>query len=310
MPRAGRKTHLERHRSGGGDGRSGGPERAVLRHQPEPPVYDAHPHREGMGGRGQARASAVRQHGHVDQEPRRKLALVSAQGPAPAHGRRHAALLRRHRGRAVLCHQSARPRHLDHGAFQHEIRERGGRRTHGQLRHRARPPDGTLRSGRNRRAVRSGRHVLAVDLLSGRQPRKDGHHEHALRRGAGKALRRHLHEPHPAFRGTGGGGLPPRRNRRLRRQGLAAQKVLAAAIESVERGQSFQSADRDPGHNRFASYLFSSTQSNRRLSSRRLRCASSFRSPGHSSSGGRGRLWPGSACAQARRFPGRRRRRR
>ena len=31
-------------------------------------------------------------------------------------------------------------------------------------------------------------------------------------------------------------------------------------------GQSFQSADRDPGHNRFASYLFSSTQSNRRLS--------------------------------------------
>ena len=42
------------------------------------------------------------------KNPERELALLPDQGPAPAHRRRHALLLRRHRGGPVLRHQGAR----------------------------------------------------------------------------------------------------------------------------------------------------------------------------------------------------------
>ena len=57
--------------------------------------------------------------------------------------------------------------------FTMRFRNGVGRRAHRQLRHRARPPDGALRGGRHRRALRAGRHVARGDALSGRQPGED-----------------------------------------------------------------------------------------------------------------------------------------
>ena len=98
---------------------------------------------------------------------------------------------------AVQCFadQGAGPQHLVHRHFQHALQERRGRHADRQLRHRARPPDGALRSGRHRRALRDRRHVARSDALSGGQPGEDGLHQPDLRRHA--RLRGHLPQPHP-----------------------------------------------------------------------------------------------------------------
>ncbi len=54
----------------------------------------------------------------------------------------------------------------------------------GQLRHRARPPDGALRGGGHRRALRHRRHVPRGDALPGGQPGEDRLHQPALWRHA------------------------------------------------------------------------------------------------------------------------------
>ena len=157
---------------------------------------------EAVGGRGPARAPALRQHEHVDQEPERELALLPDQGAAPAHRGRHALLLRRHRGRAVLRHQGAGPQDLVHGAVQHALQER---------RRWARSPAATTSSagtpwsaarwpGTGGRFVHRG-HVPRGDALPGGQPGEDRLHQPDLRRHA--RLRGHLPQPHPPLPGAG-----------------------------------------------------------------------------------------------------------
>ena len=102
-----------------------------------------------------------------------------------------------------------------------------------QLRHRARPPDGALRGGRHRRALRARRHVARGDALPRRQPGEDGLHQPGLRRHA--RLRGHLPQPHPplpASRSTD--GVDAGGDRRLRRRRPGGAEGAAAAIESLE----------------------------------------------------------------------------
>ncbi len=125
----------------------------LLRHQPQSPLHARRPACQTLAGRRPHRTPALHQHEHVDQESARNLALFPAQGAAPAHGRHHALLLRRHRGRAVLRHQSAGPRHLVDRHLQHALQEWRGGHADRQLRHRARPSHGTLRSRRHSRVA-------------------------------------------------------------------------------------------------------------------------------------------------------------
>ena len=184
LPRAGREADLQRDRGSRGDGRQGAREGRLLRHQPQPPLHPGGAAGQALAERGPAGPPALRQHEHVDHEPARELALLSDQGAAPAHRRRHAPLLRRRRGGAVLCHQGAGAQDLVHRHLQHALQERRRRRAHRLLRHRARPPDGALRGRRHRRALRDRRHVARGDALPGRQPREDRLHQPGLRRHA------------------------------------------------------------------------------------------------------------------------------
>ncbi len=105
----------------------------------------------------------------------------------------------------------------------------------GSLRHRARPPDGALRGGRDRRALRDRGHVPRGDPLPGRQPGEDA--STPTRSLAGSAISRiPSRTASTASWSRSATAWPPDEIDGSGADGLAAQKVLQAAIESLETG--------------------------------------------------------------------------
>ncbi len=137
---------------------------------------------------------------------------------------------------AVQCFATKAPgrEHLVHRALQHALQERRGRRPDRQLRHRARPPDGALRGGRHRRAASSLDDMWReATLYPGRQPGEDA----STRTPSSAACATSTTPSATASTASWSRsttGVAPEDIDGSGADGLAAQKVLAAAIESVK----------------------------------------------------------------------------